>query len=93
MIQRICFIFLITTLLFTCRKDEIKIDDPIIEIDEPIILEGYTPEVENVTASVYGQILNTEEEPLDEVTLIIDGEMATTDESGFFSLSNIQMNK
>ena len=89
----ICFgIFL--CLFSNCRKDEVVIEDPmLIDTEAPILLEGYTPPpFQAVTASVFGQIFNENNDPLEGVRIIVEDHVTVTDENGLFSLGEINLN-
>lgn len=93
MINRCIYFLLILGLFFTCRKDEVQVNDPILNIEEPIVLDGYEPQVELVTASVYGQIIDENGAGMDNVQINIEDNQTLTDNLGFFYLYDIQMNK
>jgi len=87
------YIGLIFLLFFNCREDETIIDDPIlISTQEPILLDGYIKPYQAVTATVYGQIFNDNEEPLEGVRITAEGHETITDKYGLFNLSELTFN-
>ena len=93
MYLRYAIFFVFICLMLTCRKDETLVDDPVlVNVEEPILLDGYDPPFESVTASVYGQIKDENGNLMEGVTIKVLEATIQTDENGFFTLGNIEMN-
>ena len=60
----------------------------LISTEAPILLEGYTPPYQAVTSSIFGQILNENDEPLEGVRIIVEDHESITDNSGLFSIGD-----
>ena len=92
-IKNICFFGCLVLLLFTCREDEVLINEPILVATEnPILLPGYTAPFQSVNASVFGQILNEDNVALEGVNIEVEGHETTSDENGLFSLFEVNLN-
>ncbi len=89
---RICLFLAMLGLLSNCRKDEIVVDPPREVIEETIVLDGYEPDQQTVKASVFGQILNENGDPLEGVKIEVEEADDLTDENGYFYLKGIDMN-
>ena len=94
MIIKCVLYFAFFILLFSnCRKDQMITGDRIlINTEAPIMLEGYTPPFQAVTASVFGQIFNENNDPIEGVTITVEDHETMTDQNGLFSLSDIGLN-
>ena len=82
--KKIGLLFLFAALIFTaCRKDE-EINgnfEPVLTIPEVI-----------VNGSIAGTVTNTNGQAIENVTISLDGDTRLTDENGYFSFQNIEIN-
>ena len=91
--KNIIYLLFIALFFSACRDDETLIDDPIlVSMEEPIVLEGYEPPYEAVTATVFGQIFNENGDPIEGVAISAENDKTTTDKNGLFTFSEITMN-
>ena len=81
---------LLLILISSCRKD---INDVIENTtnDEPIVLV-YTPNVNNITGSLIGQVVDENNQPMSSVKIKMNGENYFTNEFGHFIINDVTMN-
>ena len=76
-----------------CRKNSQEViinqEDPHV----PVILDGYEPAVEDVFASVFGMVVDENQEPVEEAQVTLNDVTITTNACGIFSFDNVNMNK
>lgn len=87
----ILIILLLFATFFSCRKDEIEIAET-TEIENPIEIEGYTPEVSFINGDLFGQIVDADENPVQNAKISVEGNTVETNKYGTFSMNGIQMN-
>ena len=91
--KKLIMLSLILLTLCSCRKDKNEISTS-VENDLPdLTLVNYNPEVETITASVIGFVINENGDPVADAAVTLNGNNTTTDERGKFIIQDVSMNR
>lgn len=91
--KKFSFLFLILLTVFACRKNVDQYTTG-MDPDDPTVTEiDYTPEVTEVTASIFGLVVDENDLPVENATIDLDNNVTTTDEKGRFLINDITMNQ
>ena len=85
--HHIIYLGLFCLFFFSCREDSMRVRT-IVETAEPILIDGFEQEEKMVTATILGQIVDEQNNPLTQVLIKTDYDQTQTDENGFFILSD-----
>ena len=58
-----------------------------------VLIEDYTPEIDPVAASVFGQVIDEQDNPIADALVKLDDNTLITNEKGHFIFSKVTMNK
>jgi len=63
------------------------------ETEEPIEIPNYDPEINLITGDLFGQIIDSNNDPIQDVKITIEAKTSNTNKYGTFSFENIMMNE
>jgi len=88
----IIIILLLFVSIFSCRKEVIDIQTE-TETENPIEIPGYVEEVNLINGDLFGQIIDSNNNPIENAIITVSNETIATNKYGTFFLENIQMNE
>jgi len=90
--SNIVIILLLFVSIFSCRKEVIDIQTE-TETENPIEIPGYVEEVNLINGDLFGQVIDSDNNPIENAIISVSNETIATNKYGTFFLENIQMNE
>jgi len=91
--KNLIFYTLIFAFVLTgCRK-EIDVEEIVTTPHTPVFIDNYNPEISSVIASVIGEVVDENGEPIANATITLEGTTLMTNTFGLFKFDNTTMNE
>lgn len=85
-------LFILLLIVSACNRDDVDIVEVDDNVDNPDVIDGFTPEIVNVNANLKGLVLDQNGNPVSGASISMNDETTSTDSDGYFLFQDKTMN-